>query len=540
MALTVAFNGTNVTTADSTTDWDSITITAPEAWTVEVVHQGAASIGFQASSKDGLGCYEMPTGSFNFDTTHLGQHVFFWINVTMPGTVEALATGGLYLVIGSDQSNYKKFLIAAKDYKEVMEKGFARFVLDPSKTATETVGTPDMTAITLFGAWIDTDEAARIDQLFIDRIDVGWGLTVSGTSTDFWNDLVIGDINLNAGVRDGMYGIAQKYNDTFYLYGQVKIEQGVSANTVISDSGKSVKFVSQQYYNGSAWVDMVSDSFFKLEFVDDATYATQFNDGIAVGTDAGRSGSGISGSLLHDTTFDASGMTNNSSSFLKMYATQLTNFRGGILWHNDVDSLFYGGSIITSGQFVPGIAKMRNLTIAETSDLDAGLLWNESIDIQNCQFIANSIGAAIEFPSAVGTPYDFTNMSFSGNTFDVLNSSGSAIDINNDSNSNGSTSEGSAVTFLSSITLTMIVKDQDGTEVVGAYAYIDDNNITPFIMNTTTNASGIASTGHTAGAVSGSTWRVRKYGYKPFLATVDIASADINLPITLITDPQQI
>lgn len=125
--------------------------------------------------------------------------------------------------------------------------------------------------------------------------------------------------------------------------------------------------------------------------------------------------------------------------------------------------------------------------------------------------------------------------------YHVKNTSGSSITVILGGTSNASTYDpaGSVVTFTGSLTLTMTVKDSSGTEIVGAYAYIDDNNITPFIMNTTTNASGVATVAHTAGTVTGSTWRVRKYGYKPYLATVDIASADISLPVTLVTDPQQ-
>jgi len=90
-----------------------------------------------------------------------------------------------------------------------------------------------------------------------------------------------------------------------------------------------------------------------------------------------------------------------------------------------------------------------------------------------------------------------------------------------------------------SITLKFVVKDSDNVVVVGAYAYIDDDNALPYIMNTTTNGSGEASTAHSDGAIVGTTWRVRKYGYKPFVQTVDIGTSDITLPVTLITDPQQ-
>lgn len=52
-------------------------------------------------------------------------------------------------------------------------------------------------------------------------------------------------------------------------------------------------------------------------------------------------------------------------------------------------------------------------------------------------------------------------------------------------------------------------------------------------------AGGIATANWTGGSVSGSTWRVRKYGYKNYKQSVDIGTSNISLPITLIADPQQ-
>ncbi len=90
-----------------------------------------------------------------------------------------------------------------------------------------------------------------------------------------------------------------------------------------------------------------------------------------------------------------------------------------------------------------------------------------------------------------------------------------------------------------SVELKMIVKDESGVPIETAFAYIDDDNVSPYILNTTTNASGEASVSHSAGAVTGSRWRVRKYGYKPYTSLVDIEAENITIPITLITDPQQ-
>ena len=90
------------------------------------------------------------------------------------------------------------------------------------------------------------------------------------------------------------------------------------------------------------------------------------------------------------------------------------------------------------------------------------------------------------------------------------------------------------------ITLTMTVKDENNVPISGAFAFIDDAAITaPYIMNTTTDALGVASVSYSGGASLGSKWRVRKYGYKPYSQSVDIGSINIDLPVTLILDPQQ-
>jgi hypothetical protein len=92
---------------------------------------------------------------------------------------------------------------------------------------------------------------------------------------------------------------------------------------------------------------------------------------------------------------------------------------------------------------------------------------------------------------------------------------------------------------LDVITLSMTVKGESGSPINGASAYIDDNDVSPFIMNTTTNASGIASVSYGGGPTSGARWRVRKYGFKNFKMLIDIGTADISLPVTLVADPQQ-
>jgi hypothetical protein len=178
------------------------------------------------------------------------------------------------------------------------------------------------------------------------------------------------------------------------------------------------------------------------------------------------------------------------------------------------------------------------------------LLVDDLDNIDNCDFTSDGSNHAIELTEDhAGGTYTLTGCTYIGYA-------GSDGDTGNEVIFNDSTGHviinivdgdvptirnglGATTALPTSVSLTMTVKDEAGDPINGAFAYIDDNNITPFIMNTTTNALGVATVQHTGGAAPGSTWRVRIYGYKPYTQTVDIAGDDISIPVTLISDPQQ-
>ena len=90
----------------------------------------------------------------------------------------------------------------------------------------------------------------------------------------------------------------------------------------------------------------------------------------------------------------------------------------------------------------------------------------------------------------------------------------------------------------------MTVSNEAGNPIQGVYAFIDNTDPSvapPYIMNTSTNASGIASVVWTGGAVTAATWRARKYGYKAYSALSSVpATGTKDIPVTLIVDPQQV
>jgi hypothetical protein len=466
------------------------------------------------------------------------QFIYIWIHCPTIGLSATLANEGVSIRVGSGTGAYRTFVVAGSTGSNGWDGGWQCFVIDPTQTGSITdTGTPDLTSIRYIGAQLRTTSTAKGDNLFISQIAVGSGIRITGTSTTAWSDAVAYCTDLT----NRAWGMLQEREGIYYAYGNIIVGDG-TATTDFDDDGRIIQFGTSEYLSGTGTTfnSSLPTTAFGIT-LDDGTGTTTFTDGVIVGTDNGRSGSTILGNANENVFISFDGLT-NAGSDVNLYGTTLKSLYGTITLEADTDHAYLGVNFIDCSQVdAGGGAVIRNCIFAETADADSALLWNESIDIQDSAFIANTTGAAIEHPSAAGTPYDYYDLTFSGNTFDGLNSSGTNITVNLNGTSDASTDEGAnTITYASSATLTMIVKDQGGSVVSGAYAYIDDNNETPYIMNTTTNASGIATTGHTAGAVTGATWRVRKYGYKPFVVIADIpASGATTIPVTLITDPQQ-
>jgi hypothetical protein len=450
MSLVVTFDGVNVTTAESITGWSSTGISNPTLWTDEIYKQGSSCVGFSASNKSGYAVYTSPN-VFNFNTTYAGQHIFVWLNVSMPGTLKDLSQGGLYLIAGSSTSDYKKFLVASSDYPDILNYGFVRFMFDPTKTPTQVVGNPDMSSIRVFGVWIDSIKTVHVDQLFIDRIDVGRGLRVRGTSSNFWEDLFQADKGTN---NDNVYGIVQKLNGNYAILGSLKIGDDINFNaTDVSDSSKIVTFLNQPYYLNGSWVSLANDNSFNIAFVDNALNPTKFKDGEILGEDAGRFGSYIRGSSVCNTQFSAANLA-NPNSFVKLFSTTLSRIRGGIEFQNSPNSLFYSGLVSKSGTLSPNSCKVRNLDVMESSSADSVLIWNDSLDIANTRFSFNSSEVAVKFIQNTRT-YDFFGIMFVGNTADIKNSTNQTLYINKKQGSNPSVKIGDVI-FLSTVTLTIL------------------------------------------------------------------------------------
>jgi hypothetical protein len=557
LAATVVFNGTNVTEAEDTTNWDSQTITAPEQWT-EVKIQNNASVGFQASNKDGYGWYDYSaTGSFDFSAsgTHEGQHVFIWLNMTTPGILDTIANNGIYLMVGDSDTTFNCYIIGGSDALDKYNGGWRRFVLDPRKTPSFTIGGgASISSISRFGVGVEVTALAKADNLFIDRIDVGWGLRVYGTSTDGWADVVSADMNTAANV----YGILQERDGVYFASGRLEVGDNQSTNgTTFTDTERIIRWISQQYYTGSAWVDMVGDDFFRFDIVSNSSNATNFTDGVQVGsgdTSRGRNASIFLGSSLHDTTVRL-GDTNNASNSINLYGTTFRYMAGGVSAIGDSDHKLYGCVVDQCGMFDPGgPVVIRNTTFSNTTDnsfTGFSFFWTPSgVDIKNSFFIANT--HTTYNPHGIlhttsGT-FQYDNLKFAGNDYDIALSGINTTDyltiesINLSDPGTYHVIYGSGVSIDNAVFLTVNVEDIGGNAISGAAVAIYTASGTVIqLMNEFTTPAGQAQESYNYLGTMPIEIRIRKSSagdtrYYPITAVGEIGSTGFNLTAVMTQD----
>jgi len=553
MALTITIEGKGVI-ANS----DGLTDSAGGSWTelgagsislsTETYLYGSSCVAGAYSNKAGWHYFDIGSGNeLDFDTagSEEGQFIYLPIFNPTPGLNESISNGGLRIRIGSSTTAYREWMILASDDFNEWTGSWKTFVLDPTKPGSVSdTGSFDVGAVRYIGIYVDATALAKGDNIFIDQIAVGFGLRVTGTSTTGWQDLV----DYCTDYPNRAWGMVEKRGDTIYVKGKIFIgATDQTAATSFADSGKIIQFEKSEYYYSAAWVSTLPTDACGIVLEDHASndsYTTTYSDGVAVGSDAGRSGSSISGNDNENVEIDFSGLT-RANSLITLYGTKFNKIYGQLDFTDDSNHKYFSCSFADCVQVVPGgAAVIRNCIFAETADADAALLWDEDIDIQDCNFIANTTGAAIEMPSAAGTPYSYTRLYFDGNTYDVLNSSGSAITINKSGTpaSDPSTYEGSSVTFQGSVDITITVKDADGNVLENVQTAVYKLSDRSELMNEDTNASGVAAETYSGSTPVNVEVRCRKAStgatkYLNFSSNQEISSSGLTMTVTLLEDP---
>lgn len=472
MALTVTSDLTVLTTAESVTNWVAIGAQSP-LLEPDFYVQGSNSISRAVSGASvDKGMVWNNTTAIDFTTgTHKDKLVYIWMRSNTPGLMATRAAGGMKVRLGNSTTVFREWYVSGSDVWGAND-GWVCFVIDPQSAGSLTTGAYSAASVQYFGGSMITTTTAKGQNFGIDQIAYGRGeLRVTGTvavAGEGIKEIAAADWGTSTVRR----GIITEKAGIYYVRGKLVIGHATTA-TDWSTRNETVAFETTTYYNGTNVVKAIPDasvggtagsdgqtSYVGLGFIGGSA-ATTINMGILVGSDNGRSGSTFTVPLQTDLTTDGRVLATVSASDatmgLSIYASSFIGFEGaidlrgtGIASDDLFATTFSGCGRLDSNMEIRNCNILNSVALAT----DGAYIWKSDSDVQKCLFVNNS--RAIVFESATGTPFTFSGMSFSANTFDVRNESGSAITINQ-STSNASTKEESsgAITLVNSTTLTL-------------------------------------------------------------------------------------
>jgi len=514
MAISLTALLTPISNCDATTGWSS------GAVDTEKMLEGVGCLALKISATLGT-VAKFDQGGVN-GVNMSGQHFYVWFMCT--STLNTKANGGLRIYLEDKNGAYKTIYIGGSDN---YPGGWQRYCCSAEATNDgPSSGTYDPTVHRYIGVNFYTTGKSTVNNCFWDFLHYGSGLRITSGAADqiTWENIYTADVAAK-------YGIVSKVNGIYFIQGELIFGNTTAGvNIDFKDINQVMMFVDNP---------KVASTLYKIKIEGNATGTINFQFGNKAGTQ------GYGGVIVKGVQSYLLDLDDTNIDILKLYGSIFNNAGDVYLPADASGREVLNCTFNQCGEILPDTCVFENSNIVQADD--KGLrISSESHKVKNCNFINNP--AATHIPAA-GT-YTFDNMRFYNNTKDVRNSgSSAAVVVNKVNGADPTTHEETGVppgttTLQASITLAMLVKDEAGNGINGCYAYIDDNDQSPFILNgqtayDPTYGDGYISTSYTGSAVSGARWRVRKYGYKNFKMLIDISSVNILLPVTLVVDPQQ-
>jgi len=529
MALTVTTDLTNITTAEVDTNWDDIG-TQSAVLEPDFYVQGSNCISRAVSNATKGMAFNNGAGIDFTSGTHKDKLVYMWIRVNTPQLADTMNNGGLAIRLSSSSAttNYREWYVGGNDAISETD-GWICYVVDPQSAGSNDSGTYVATGVQWFGAVLATTTTAKGQNLGIDRISYGRGeIYVSGTVATAGQGFTEVAAAIFDSAKTNRWGIIQLRQGVIYVKGKIIIGHA-TADTTFSSYGEVVVFETGFYDNLTNIVKLIPDasvgstagadgltSYNGLAF-QGGSGTTTINFGIIVGSDNGRSGPTFL--CPNQQALDTPAKTlatiavDNSTMALSLYASTFIGFEGTIdLKGTGVDDddcfacSFNGCGRITTNM------EWRNCSVLNSvaSATDGAMIWDDTMNVQSTLFANNS--RAIVFEASTGTPFTFTGLVFSGNTFDVRNEiTGSDITINYGTGSLPTNEDvsTSTTTLTGSVTMKITVEDEAGDPIQNVQTSIYDlsNNE---LMNEDTTAGGVATEAYSGSTPQDIKWRCRK------------------------------
>jgi len=327
MALTVSTDLTSITAAESgdSGNWTDLGGGGGSAQEPDYQFQGSESRSRAvsgASASRGF-VYDITatasTLDFSVSGTEEDMLIYFQIATFSPGLVDALAAApGLRIRLASDANPdtgaWSEWDIMYSDLLASQgSEFFLIYVLDPRAPATRTnSGGVNLAAVRWFGARMDTNATAKGNNLGIDRIAYGFGeLIATGTANDDTSGFQE-MVDWDWGTKANRWGIlVEDRAGNVQCKGKLVIgdDAGTLATTFTAQS-TAISWAPTWYYDGTRvrptvgydssgnWSGRKGDgtAYYGVDFRGNGTGDTDVTMGVAVGTDAGRSGPTLRGS----------------------------------------------------------------------------------------------------------------------------------------------------------------------------------------------------------------------------------------------------
>lgn len=467
MPVSVSFIGSNITQADSLTGWSVLKLSAGGSTPSPVLEQdvvktGSAAISVRVSNQYIVLWYDNGTG-INWTTTAANQRVYIWCNMLAGGLLASRSTGGLGIVLGSTTTNYSIWYV---DGFQTYPGGWVRYFVTPTQTPSITNGTGvSLTSVRYFGMSCDTrPNAAKFDNLVIDRIDRGTGLRVTGTSNP-------GALMTEVSSEDRFngFGIVNTVGGVHYLRGSLILGDDVgTTSSNMSDENSIVVIDTLRYHRTIALPnELMEPNAFEFKLVGNSTGTTNIQFGQPVGsTEADLSGR--SGLTLVSTgqptvvDFD-NGLVTSAKIYGSVFRNITNNADNSIGWGTNALHEMMGCTFDSCITFMPGAAKIRDVTIINA---ETGISWGPTSNIRNLSLIACTTGVSLS-GSFLDNIVNFYRITFSGCTTDVQYSGTAAITVNALDGSNPTTTfvtGGGSLTIVNAVVF-QVVNIISGTEV---------------------------------------------------------------------------
>jgi len=513
MAITVTPNLTDVSMCEATTGWSD---------TIEqMVVQNATYLQGDYALGAWVDATLSTTEYYAISTVNMsgnGYHVYMWMNCS--GVVDTQANGGYRIVLYSGTgSDYATFYVGGNDTHGT---GWQLMCVDPAATPDLETGTFDPTDVIRIGLAFKTlTNATKQGQVYMyncfwDAVRYGTGLTVTSGDTD---DITLDDIFQEDNSSILKYGVIQKAYGSYVVTGMLTLgDTGTSAIDFIMDN-EIVIFPDNDY---------VATDFYGIEPVGNATGNTYIDIKNSVIKAAGVRKFSFDISDSNIDIFSITGSTLNNAS--------LSTFQSGLTVTGNVFNACL--------QVDPSTSTFNNNKFTNSVATDGSVLWpTDDTNISDLQFEICDNDIEYDASSDSTTP-TFTNIIHddTGGDYDVNNTSGGVVTIalSGTSNANSYTG-GDVVTFSSSVTITITVKDEDGILVSTAQTAVYKTSDRTELMNEDTVA-GVATEAYTGStpvevevrcrkASSGAT----KYENYSSIQTVAVSSG-LTLGVTLKED----